>query len=165
MRFVTTKSPGRGEYLDGEGATRLQLVDSSASPALPKHRHFFHHERVTKFGKSGRKLKKPKLRLFDPGADPGVVGYVDYRGRDDVYIELVIVRDDYRGKGVAAKLMDKLYSLPGLERVRAGRVLNPTAWKMLKAAEKRHPKIHTMGSKFFNEVFDRPTRAWLYQLA
>lgn len=154
--FVHTKSPGRGERLDGKGQKRLQLLDRSAPPAEPKHYHFYRRELVKKRtaprgGKPSRLLKRPKRVTLDPGADDGVVGYVDYGhyGGDTISIALVVVRDDYRNRGIGKKLLAKLYATSGLKYVEFGRVLNPTAWKLLQWAIKEYPEVNTTGGKFF----------------
>lgn len=149
-KVVHTRSPGRGEHLSGKGQQRLQLVDPSAPPAEPKHAHFYRREGLRKYGRRG-KLKRPVKTLFDPGADEGVIGYIDYTNMGDGYLKvaLLVVRDDYRGKRVADKLLDALYSKKGVKGVHFGRVLNPTAWKVMQRAKKKYPDVETIGSKFF----------------
>ena len=147
--LVHTKSPGRGQSLDGKGSHRLQFVDRGADPAEPNHYHFYRRERV-KTRSKGKLLKRPRKILEDPGADEGVVGYVDYgKYGSQIEIDLVVVRDDYRSRGIAKKLVAKLYGTPGLKYMKFGRVLNPTAWKLYQWALKKYPKITTTGGKFF----------------
>lgn len=146
-----TTSPGRGRQKDGQGESRVQLVDSAAPDALRANLHFFHREIVQRYGRGGRPLKRPKKVIDDPGADPGVVAFADYnRYGTTLSISLVIVRQDYRGKGLAKRLVNELYGgYPDVKVVQWGRVLNPTAWGLLEYAKEKYPEKTTVGKKFF----------------
>jgi GNAT superfamily N-acetyltransferase len=144
-------SPGRGQRLSGKGAKRLQLVDPKAPPAQPNDNHFFYKEITRRRGRGGKPLKRPKRELHDPGADPNVVAFVDYWVTgSQVKIDLIVVRGDYRRKGLAKKLLDALYSRHRSAKIiHWGKVLNHKSWALMQFAQEKYKHVTTIGAKYF----------------
>jgi GNAT superfamily N-acetyltransferase len=144
-------SPGRGRDLSGKGAKRLQVVDPKAPPAKPNDTHFFYREVTRKRGRGGKLLKKPKRELHDPGAASGVVAFIDYWvSGSQVKIDLIVVRSDYRRKGLAKKLLDDLYRRHRSAGViHWGKVLNHKSWALMQSMKEKYPHVSTIGAKMF----------------
>ena len=143
VEITMEKSP-RLEY-----GNRLKITDSAAPPPGYGESHFV--DRYRRWSQRGKRLKRPVLE--ERGVtDPGDVAFIDFMGGPaDSNIELVIVRPDYRGRGMATKLLREYYkrhTIPGAA-VRWGRVLNPTAWSLLEKMKKEFPDRVTMGGRFF----------------
>lgn len=149
-QYVHTTSPGRGSHHDGKGSKRLQVVDSGAPATTPKDLSFHRAERLRTRGKGGKLLKKPRKVVTNPGADDGVVAFVDYdKEGHSIYLDLVAVRPAYRGKRLAQKLIREVYKIPGIRYVRWGRILNAASFALFTKAKEAHPDIVSMGKKFY----------------
>lgn len=128
------------------GAQRFKITDPSATPPERKHNLFV--DRYRKWSpRTHKRLKTPVLE--ERGVtEPGDIAYMDFTGES---IHLVIVRDDYRGQGLATKLVREFYrrfTKPG-DGVRWGRILNPTSWRLFEKMKEEFPDRVNMGTKFF----------------
>ena len=88
---------------------QFQVQGQRAGPAPEGDHYFDATERVERYGKSGRRLKRPR-RVPVPGAPPDVVGIVDFtRSGNRWTIHFLKTREDRRQTGVAGALIDELY--------------------------------------------------------
>ena len=115
---------------------RLQVVDESAPPPDPRATYFAETTRTVRKGKNGQPLKTPRVEVT-PGADEGVVAFLDYHrvpGQTDaIYIDYMSTRDDQQGKGHATALVDKLYGMfPDAAWIDWGDIMSDAAWRIFK---------------------------------
>lgn len=119
---------------------RLAVVDPAAGPA-PAGDHYFaevSHKIYT--GKSGRRLKHPRVEVT-PGAADGTVAFLDYHecGPQGIYVDYMKTRQDYQRRGLARRLVDELIArYPDIKWVDFGKLMNPTAGKIFDEAKSRH---------------------------
>jgi GNAT superfamily N-acetyltransferase len=84
-------------------------------------------------GRNGRRLKSPQ-RLPNPSApQPGTAAFVDYHmiGDDRVYIDYANTATDYRGLGLASKLIDDIAAKHPDATIDFGKVMSPNMWRVL----------------------------------
>ena len=134
------------------GAQRLVIRNPKATPPLRAHGSGLFVDRVRTWAKSGKMLKKPVIEERGVSS-PQDVGFIDFEEYSDgVKIHLAAIRPDYRGRGLARRLLRKLHQDllgRGGNIVMWGRILNPTMYKIYEEMGKEFPDIHQMGSKFF----------------
>ncbi len=131
-------------------ARRFSLCDSEADPPR-KREYLFTDEYRTHNRKTYKRLKKPVLESRGV-TDPCDVAYIDYGGGGkDLYLHLVITREDHRGKGLATRLLKEFYSkkVPKGAVVRWGRIMNPTSMALFEKMKKARPDVVHMGGKFY----------------
>jgi hypothetical protein len=122
------------EYDRADDVRRYALVDLSAGPPKRGDAYFAELRSVTRIGKTGKPLKKPR-ETVTPGAASGVVAFIDWSLFHDgsVYIHYMKTRQDARGKRHIQRLLDHLYTQHGdAPMIDWGRVMNAHAWELLK---------------------------------
>lgn len=135
QHFVETESP-----LDyhGHHPTRLALIDESIGAPKSAETYFADTQKTIRYAPSGRQLKKPKIETV-PGAGPGVVGFVDF-DVDPTWltIHFMSVRQDQRGHGYMAKLLDELLTRHGgAQFINFGDVHSDKVWKYVERLRSR----------------------------
>ena len=132
---------------------RLALIDPDVPPPAAGMTYFAQTTRTTKYGATGRPLKKPRTTIV-PGAAPGTVAFLDYTPLGDgFYINYITVRPDLRGRGAALRLATAFYAqivIPrGAVYVNWGKVMNEGAWAVMQKMKSAFPNISTSGSRYF----------------
>lgn len=133
------------EYHRSGSVRRISLIDPSAPPP-PKHDIYFAEtQRNIYTGKTGRRLKKPRVEIT-PGAGPNVVAFVDYHDYSydgdwsSLYVDYMKVRSDYKGQGLSRRLIAELLAAyPDSKRIHFGKMMHPAVGKIhdeLKASGK-----------------------------
>jgi len=102
--------PGRPTVMGKD--RRLQLVDLTAGPTSEF--YFGEHHKTERYGRSGKLLVKPRT-IITPGADEGVIAFLDYQLYEDyglhVRIDYMLTREERRAEGCAKALVDYLYTM------------------------------------------------------
>lgn len=139
---VEVEDQGRSPlvYNRSESVRRLAAVDRAAPAPAGGDTYFAETSRSVRTGKGGRLLKRPRVEVT-PGAAPGTVAFLDYHeyGPRGLYIDYMKTRQDYRGRGLARRLVDELIARhPDLALLHFGKLMNPTVGKIFAEAEKRY---------------------------
>lgn len=133
---------------------RLFFFDSTAPTPLDRDVFFAETYRKIYYGKNNRRLKKPRIEVT-PGAATGTVAFLDYHEYGDwgIYVDYMKTRLDYRGRGLARRLIDELVlANPTVKYLHFGRLLNPTIGKIYDDAEASYKgKISFIGHKDYKE--------------
>ena len=120
-------------YRSGGPRERLQLVEQQVPAPARKYAYF---QPMT--SGSGRS------RQETPGADPGVVAFVDFVIQKDggIVIDYMATRDDLRRRGYARRLVEALYALQPAY-VDWGRIVHDAAEKLWR--ERQRGPVRTYG--------------------
>ena len=111
------------------------------------------------YGRSGRRLKKPRKGQIVPGvSDVCVIGFLDYHhygktqeGVDTWYIDYMKTRGDKGGQGIASKLIDeffKRYAKPG-GMIHFGKMMRKEIGHLKDKMEKQYPDVSVIGAVNF----------------
>jgi hypothetical protein len=120
-----------------------ELVDT---PFEPHDTYFAQTERVQRYGKSGAKLKKPKVEII-PGARPGTLAWLDWHtaAPQFVYIDFMKVRNDWRSHGAGRQLVEAFYKQvvvrDAVENIHWGQIVSPYAWKIYQRMVQLYPNV------------------------
>jgi hypothetical protein len=116
-------------------------------PFLPNDTYFAEIQKKTKYGKNGKLLKEPKIKIIQ-GARSGTVGWIDWHAYPNgVYIDFMNIREDWRKSGFGQKLVEVFYEkvIVGKESVHWGRIVSPYAWKIYQKMKSKYPQIYHSG--------------------
>ena len=151
-------------YNRASNVKRLALCDTSVEePNLsPSGRpmsdaYFNEKQEWDYFGRSGRRLKKPRKRRITPGvSDVCVIGFLDFHhygkskdGVDSWYIDYMKTRGDKMNQKVASRLMDeffKRYANPG-GMIHFGKMMRQEVGHLKDKMEKQYPDVNVIGAK------------------
>jgi len=159
IEFRELDSPLR--YNRSGNVKRLALCDTSVEePNATKRDAYFNPEQEWEYyGRSGRRLKKPRKGQMVPGvSDACVIGFLDFHhygktseGIDMWYIDYMKTRGDKGGQGTASKLIDeffKRYAPPG-GYIHFGKMMQPQIGHLKDKMEKQYPDVTVIGAKNF----------------
>jgi ribosomal protein S18 acetylase RimI-like enzyme len=97
----------------GTPAQRFVLFETDASPPSPTEVYFAPTQQK-KRNKSGDPMYRggKPVMVTVPGADPDVLGFIDYHEwmPGHIYIDYVATRSDWRGMGVMKTLLDEFFA-------------------------------------------------------
>ena len=140
---------------------RLALCDTSVSEpntspsGKPMRDEYFNaRQGWDHYGRSGRRLKKPRKGQMIPGvSDVCVIGFLDFHeyGKDGWYIDYMKTRGDKAGQGTASKLIDeffKRYAKPG-GMIHFGKMMRKEIGHLKDKMEKQYPDVNVIGAKNF----------------
>ncbi len=145
-------------YNRGSSIMRLALCDSTVSE-LPSQRdlYFKEYQEIERYGKSGKRLKKPRKGTLNPGvSDPCIIGFLDYHedytmssGGTAWYIDYVKTRQDTRGTGTASKLFDHFYDNIAVagDSVSFGKMMRQEIGHLKDKMVEHYPEIKTIGAR------------------
>ena len=148
-------------YSRASGIKRLALCDTSvegphARPdGKPQRDAYFNPEQEwERYGRNGRRLKKPRKGQMVPGvSDNCVIGFLDYHEYGDKgwYIDYMKTRGDKAGQGTASKLVDeffKRYAKPG-DMVHFGKMMRQEIGHLKDKMAEKYPDINVIGAVNF----------------
>lgn len=139
---------------------RLAYCDSSVTePPSGRDAYFKEYQEWEYYGRSGRRLKKPRKGQLIPGvSNVCVIGFLDYHhegktsdGKDMWYIDYMKTRGDSAGQGVASKLMDEFFSRyvePG-GMVHFGKMMRKEIGHLKDKMAKKYPDVEVIGAKYY----------------
>tara|TARA_B100000131_G_scaffold308639_1_gene338218 strand:+ start:1206 stop:1742 length:537 start_codon:yes stop_codon:yes gene_type:complete len=145
---------------------RLALCDTSvkepnvSSTGRPvRDAYFNEYQEWDYYGRSGRRLKKPRKGQMVPGvSDACVIGFLDFHhygknsdGVDSWYIDYMKTRGDKGGQGTASKLIDeffKRYAKPG-GMIHFGKMMRKEIGHLKDKMEKQYPDVKVIGAVNF----------------
>jgi len=153
VEFRELDSPLR--YNRSGNVKRLALCDTSIEePVSGRDAYFNPEQEWERYGKSGRRLKKPRKGQMVPGvSDNCVIGFLDYHEYGDKgwYIDYMKTRGDKAGQGTASKLVDeffKRYAKPG-GIVHFGKMMRKEIGHLKDKMAEKYPDINVIGAKNF----------------
>ena len=148
-------------YNRASGVKRLALCDTSveAPHARPdgkpaRDAYFNPEQEWERYGRSGRRLKKPRKGQMIPGvSDACVIGFLDYHkyGDNGWYIDYMKTRGDKGGQGTASKLVDeffKRYAKPG-GMVHFGKMMRQEIGHLKDKMAEKYPDVNVIGAVNF----------------
>ena len=165
IEFRELDSPLR--YSRASGVKRLALCDTSieepnmAPSGKPMRDAYFNPEQEwERYGKSGRRLKKPRKGQMIPGvSDVCVIGFLDYHsqgkttdGKEMWYIDYMKTRGDKGGQKVASQLMDEFFSRYASEPgsyVHFGKMMREEIGHLKDKMAKKYPDSTVIGAVNF----------------
>jgi hypothetical protein len=133
-------------YNHGYQVKRLQIVDLDAPPTTEM---YFVTKKVGAFGK-----KKTTM----PGADPGVVAWLDYHlyttktQNDSVYIDFIRVRSDMQKRGLMKQLVDKIFAMYPDADVDFGKMMHDSVVRL-------YEKKRSERGRVYGKVWNNPGAA------
>ena len=150
-------------YNRASNVKRLALCDTSvedrhlAPSGKPQRDTYFNDQQEwTYYGRSGRRLKKPKPAGIIPGvSDACVIGFLDYHkeyeksdGGTSWYIDYMKTRGDKGGTGTASKLVDEFFAriASSGDTVHFGKMMNPKIGHLKDKMAKKYPDMTVMGA-------------------
>ena len=146
-------------YNRASNVKRLALCDTSVEDrnlrpdGKPQRDTYFNEfQEWEYYGRSGRRLKKPKPGPMIPGvSDACIIGFLDFHkyGDDGWYIDYMKTRGDKGGQGTASKLVDeffKRYAEPGI-LIHFGKMMNPKIGHLKDKMVKEYPDTKVIGAK------------------
>ena len=153
VEFRELDSPLR--YNRAGNIKRLALCDTSVEdPASGRDAYFNPEQEWERYGKSGRRLKKPRKGQMVPGvSDVCVIGFLDYHkyGDNGWYIDYMKTRGDKGGQGTASKLVDeffKRYAKPG-GMVHFGKMMRKEIGHLKDKMAEKYPDVNVIGAVNF----------------
>ena len=148
-------------YARARNVKRLALCDTSVeepnmSPSGKPMRdaYFSEYQEIERYGKSGRRLKKPRPGKIVPGvSDVCVIGFLDFHkyGDNGWYIDYMKTRGDKGGQRVASQLVDeffKRYAKPGM-LIHFGKMMRQEIGHLKDKMEKQYPDVDVIGAVNF----------------
>jgi hypothetical protein len=148
-------------YNRASGIKRLALCDTSVEdPASGRDAYFNPEQEWERYGKSGRRLKKPRKGQMVPGvSDVCVIGFLDYHsqgktsdGKEMWYIDYMKTRGDKGGQKVASRLMDEFFSRYASEPgsyVHFGKMMRQEIGHLKDKMAKKYPDSTVIGAVNF----------------
>ena len=149
-------------YNRASGVKRLALCDTSveAPHARPdgkpaRDAYFNPEQEWERYGRSGRRLKKPRKGQMIPGvSDACVIGFLDYHkyGDNGWYIDYMKTRGDKGGQKVASQLMDEFFSRYASEPgsyVHFGKMMREEIGHLKDKMAKKYPDSTVIGAVNF----------------
>jgi len=148
-------------YNRASGIKRLALCDTSVKdPASGRDAYFNPEQEWDYYGRSGRRLKKPRKGQMVPGvSDVCVIGFLDYHsqgktsdGKEMWYIDYMKTRGDKGGQKVASRLMDEFFSRYASEPgsyVHFGKMMRQEIGHLKDKMAKKYPDSTVIGAVNF----------------
>lgn len=142
------------EYPRAARVHRFELVDPSLPPPRRSDAYFAETRQYESYGRSGRRLKRPRVTVI-PGAPQDVAAFLDWHeyGERAAYIDYMKVRQDLRGQGLAAELVQAFFDaivLPrGMTLVHWGKVMSPAVWVLMERMREAYPAVQQIGHRDF----------------
>lgn len=137
---------------------RLAYCDTSVTePPLGRDPYFKEYQEMERYGRSGRRLKKPRPGKIVPGvSNVCVIGFLDYHhygktseGKDMWYIDYMKTRGDSKGQGVASKLIDEFFERyvdPDGGYVHFGKMMRKEIGHLKDKMAKKYPNVEVIGA-------------------
>tara|TARA_B100000674_G_C37979106_1_gene981014 strand:+ start:6609 stop:8648 length:2040 start_codon:yes stop_codon:yes gene_type:complete len=153
-------------YNRASNVKRLALCDTSVKDrhltpsGKPQRDTYFNDQQDWEYyGRSGRRLKKPRPAGIIPGvADACVIGFLDYHkeyeksdGGTSWYIDYMKTRGDKGGTGTASKLVDEFFTRVASsgDTVNFGKMMNPKIGHLKDKMAKKYPDMEVIGNKYY----------------
>jgi len=142
------------QYNRASNVKRLALCDTSVEePTTGRDAYFNPEQEWERYGRSGRRLKKPRKGQMVPGvSDVCVIGFLDYhKYGNGWYIDYMKTRGDKGGQGTASKLVDeffKRYATPGTI-VHFGKMMRQEIGHLKDKMAEKYPDVNVIGAKNF----------------
>ena len=149
-------------YSRARNVKRLALCDTSVEEpntrpdGKPTRDAYFNPEQEWEhYGKSGRRLKKPRKGQMIPGvSDACVIGFLDFHkyGDNGWYIDYMKTRGDKGGQGTASKLVDEFFQRyvdPDGGYVHFGKMMQPQVGHLKDKMAEKYPNATVIGAKNF----------------
>jgi len=150
-------------YNRASNVKRLALCDTSVKDrhltpsGEPQRDTYFNDQQDWEYyGRSGRRLKKPRPAGIIPGvSDACVIGFLDYHkeyeksdGGTSWYIDYMKTRGDKGGEGTASKLVDEFFTRVASsgDTVHFGKMMNPKIGHLKDKMAKKYPDMTVMGA-------------------
>ena len=137
---------------------RLALCDTSIEePNSARDAYFNEYQEWDYYGRSGRRLKKPRKGQMVPGvSDVCVIGFLDFHNyaphKDGFwYIDYMKTRGDKGGQKVASQLVDeffKRYGKPG-GMIHFGKMMRAEIGHLKDKMAEKYPDVTVIGAKNF----------------
>ena len=146
------------EYYRSGNVKRLAYCDASVTePPQGRDPYFKEYQEMERYGRSGRRLKKPRPGKIIPGvSNVCIIGFLDYHhygktseGKDMWYIDYMKTRGDATGQGVASKLMDEFFSRyvdPDGGYVHFGKMMRKEIGHLKDKMAKKYPGVEVIGA-------------------
>ena len=162
VEFRELKSPLR--YSRASNVKRIAYCDMSVKDqnlrpdGKPVNDPYFNeYQEWERYGRTGRRLKKPRKGKLVPGvSDVCVIGFLDYHqygtasdGSKMWYIDYMKTRGDTRGQGIASKLIEYFYETvvePG-DHVHFGKMMRKEIGHLKDKMVKQYPEVTTIGAR------------------
>ena len=140
------------KYSRARNVKRLAYCDSSVTePPSGRDAYFKEYQEMEYYGRSGRRLKKPRRGDLIPGvSNVCIIGFLDFhRDGNGWYIDYLKTRGDHRGHGVASMLVDeffKRYAVPG-ETIHFGKMMREEIGHLKDKMAKEYPDVTVIGAR------------------
>ena len=146
------------KYSRASNVKRLAYCDSSVTEPPESHDTYFtEYQRMERYGKTGRRLKKPRKGELIPGvSNVCVIGFLDYHhygktaeGKDMWYIDYMKTRGDSTGQGVASKLIDEFFERyvdPDGGYVHFGKMMRKEIGHLKDKMAEKYPNVEVIGA-------------------
>jgi len=142
-------------YTRAPNVKRVALCDTSETdPAEKGDAYFTPKQEWEYYGRSGRRLKKPKKGEMTPGvSDVCVVGFLDYHMKADnyYYIDYLKTRQDRRGRKFASMLIDEFFErFAGPDvTIHFGKMMRKEIGYLKDKMAEKYPDTSVIGAKNF----------------
>ena len=149
MIIAFYEEPSPLDYPDRGPVQRFGLFSPELPSFDPKDTYFAVTERVHRYGKTGKLLKKPRIEVL-PGARPGTLAWLDWHmiGPRVLYIDFMTVRSDWRGMGAGRRLVEEFYQyvvVPRADTIDWGKIVSDRAEHLYRYMTKRYSGIRHYG--------------------
>ena len=146
------------KYSRASDVKRIAYCDTSVTEP-PKHNdpYFKEYQEMERYGKSGRRLKKPRKGEIIPGvSNVCIIGFLDYHlqtknsdGSSYWYIDYMKNRSDSRGQGTASKLIEYFYEnvVQSGDHVSFGKMMQPQIGHLKDKMVDAYPDVTTIGAR------------------
>ena len=151
-------------YHRASNVKRLALCDTSVKDrhlrpdGTPQRDAYFNdYQEWEYYGRSGRRLKKPRKGQMVPGvSDVCVIGFLDYHkeyeksdGGTSWYIDYMKTRGDKGGQGTASKLVDEFFTRIASDgdTVHFGKMMSPSIGHLKDKMAKQYPSMEVIGAR------------------
>tara|TARA_R100000008_G_C3586673_1_gene172975 strand:- start:116 stop:736 length:621 start_codon:yes stop_codon:yes gene_type:complete len=148
-------------YWGSKNRKRLAYCETDVTE-LPDYEdaYFTGYQEMERYGKSGRRLKKPRKGQYHPGvSDPCIIGFLDYHqegeaadGNPRWHIDYLNVRQDHRGEQIASKLVDEFFQRyvdPDGGYVHFGKMMQPQIGHLKDKMAKKYPDANISGAVYY----------------
>ena len=148
------------DYHRSRNVKRLAYCDTSVTEPPGRHDAYFkEYQEMERYGRSGRRLKKPRPGKIIPGvSNVCVIGFLDYHdygttedGKKMWYIDYMKTRGDHQGQGVASKLLDEFferYAEPG-GMIHFGKMMRKEIGHLKDKMAEKYPDVTVIGAVNF----------------
>ena len=143
------------KYARASNIIRIALCDTSETePAEKRDTYFTPQQEWEYYGRSGRRLKKPRKGDITAGvSDVCVVGFLDYHKKDEnyYYIDYLKTRADRRGRKFASMLIGEFFERfagPGVT-IHFGKMMRKEVGYLKDKMAEKYPDTSVIGAKNF----------------